>query len=661
MSTLIKPTLLALACGLIYAPLSHADEGTAEGVLPTIVVTGSKSQQTVKDSPASVVVITRQQIEKSGVNTVDQLLTTVAGVYASRMSESNVNRISQTYSRGLPGARTLVLVDGMPLNVLYDGQVDWGQVTTQDIEQVEVIRGGASALYGNNAMGAVINIVAKKPTEGRSGHITVEAGSMDTQRYLGSFQNKIGAHGFSVSGYYASSDGYNMFAPASRTAQTTATGLKKSSLNAKYTYDINEYSTLNAGLSYLKDKMTGFYNVEGYNPQSREQVVTHLGHEYAKGALKVTTNLYARLGNQTTNSTNATNTEIASNADYDDKTYGLSSHLNWTLSNQHKITTGIDLSKGSVHNEYRYVATPARINDLDGKVNRYGVFIQDEFRPNDKFIITVGGRYDHWRTNGSLADVAGKPQGVYASRTESAFSPKLGLVYKITPELSLRSSWSKSFNTPDMTQLYQSTKRGTATYEGNPDLKPETLTGGDIGLDYYFSKNGYVRATYYQNKAKNFIYNVKQTPTSFKKVNVGGVDINGVELEASYRFSPLLKISASYTYNNSEISEYNTDATMVGKKLTVVPKNQASIELTSNLPHKFTVGVRVNHVGDRFGDDQNTAVYESYTTGSVFVSKELANDFSVKLVVDNVANVEYQGNSYVSPGRVVTLQLKKKF
>jgi outer membrane cobalamin receptor len=95
------------------------------------------------------------------------------------MDASSPNRIAQTYVRGLPGnGRSLVLIDDIPMNVQYDSQVDWSQLGTSDVERIEVVRGAGSALYGNHAMGGVINIISKVPAPGLHGRGEVDFGSL---------------------------------------------------------------------------------------------------------------------------------------------------------------------------------------------------------------------------------------------------------------------------------------------------------------------------------------------------------------------------------------------------------------------------------------------------------------------------------------------------
>ncbi len=212
--------VLFSTCSLMIGTAS-ADEDANN--LEEVVVTATKTAQSIRNIPASVTVINREAIEKSNATTVDQLLTEVPGVYAARMDVAAPNRIAQTYTRGMSGnGRTLVLIDGVPMNVQFDGQVDWSQLTTRDVERVEVVRGAGSGLYGGNAMGGVINILTRSPKPGVAKNISATYGTNNTGSLAASISGRTGATGYMLSGSKLVSDGYNMWTEAQKMAAGTA-------------------------------------------------------------------------------------------------------------------------------------------------------------------------------------------------------------------------------------------------------------------------------------------------------------------------------------------------------------------------------------------------------------------------------------------------------
>jgi len=160
---------LALWAALAMAAPAVADDQGPEAakapavVMDEVVVTATRTEKKVDDAPAHVTVITREEMDKRNINTVDEALKYEAGLYLSRR-KGMMDGIPKISMRGLDGdERTLIMFNGVPLNDGYASQVPWNQLNTDDVERIEVIRGPGSALYGGNAMGGVINVITKAP------------------------------------------------------------------------------------------------------------------------------------------------------------------------------------------------------------------------------------------------------------------------------------------------------------------------------------------------------------------------------------------------------------------------------------------------------------------------------------------------------------------
>jgi iron complex outermembrane recepter protein len=656
---------LGVAFGCFSAFASLAAEPVAE--LDQVVVTATKTSQSIRDVPAAVSVISREQIEKSTSTTVDQLLQGVPGVYAARMDASSPNRIAQTYTRGLPGnSRTLVLLDGIPLNVLYDGQVDWSQLSTQDIERVEVVRGASSGLYGANAMGGVINVLSRAPEPGRLTRVGAEYGSMNSKRLTAAHSQSFGATSIRLSASHFSSDGYNMWRPETTVpvANRDAMGTVKDNASIKVIQEIDGSSFVEAGLSYLKDEATGFYKpgAPGYVPQTREQYVPTLRYVRDTGSTNSSLVVYGRFGKQRADTLNpVTYQAISEKGRYEDQTLGMSAQHSWTAFAGHRLTAGVDYLDGQIDNHFDYPGT-ARLRDTKGDLTRYGIFVQDEMTFGERWKVNLSGRYDHWKTGGNQTDTGpGQPNTNYVERSDSGFSPKLAGLFKLTENLNLRASIGRAFNLPDMSNLYANSRRGTTTYWGNPELTPETVKAYDFGVDYYFGPRGHLKATAYYNDAKDFIYSVRRNATNVDKINVGVVTTQGLELEALYRPLNTLSVSASYTLNRSRIVENERDTALEGKSLTNVPRQWGQLRADYQFAGGAVLFGVLNYVGKRYGNDVNTTVYKAYSTWDIGGSYPLAKAVTARLTVANVGDRRYEGIGYLAPGRTVTASVNAAF
>lgn len=635
--------------------------------LGDVVVTATRTAQSIRDIPAAVSVVSREAIDKSAATTVDQLLQGVPGVYAARMDASSPNRIAQTYTRGLPGSsRTLVLVDGLPMNVLYDGQVDWSQLVTTDVERVEVVRGAASGLYGANAMGGVINIISRAPAPGVNTDIGVSFGSMDTQRLSAAHSQSRDSTAFSLSASRLESDGYNMWRPdnAVPVANRAAMGTVKDNFAAKLVQELSPTDLLEAGANWMRDEATGFYQHtagDDYVPQTREQTLTSVRYAHSGERINGSVVLYGRFGKQWSDTLTPTYTAISERGYYEDNSAGFNAQASIDLATWNKLTVGTDYVDGSIDNHFTYPGT-TRLRDTRGDLTRYGFFVQDEIRPDANWRINIAGRYDHWKTGGNQTDTGtGQPNSEYAERQDHYFSPKLAALYKLSPDLNLRASAGKAFNTPDMFNLYANTKRTTVIAWANPNLVPEKVTSYDVGLDWYVGQRGFAKATWYRNDAKDFIYTIQRDTLNSDKINVGKVRTEGWEFEFSYAASDWLGLSASYTINDSDIVENERNTALVGKQLTSVPNRQLSLRADASFGDDLSAFAALNDIGRRYGNDTNTTTYKPYTTLDLGVTKRFAKLITARLTVMNVADVQYDGIGYIAPGRVVTLALNAKF
>ena len=162
-----KAMLCALVSGaMMLCPIgvSHAEKQAKEYSFDQIVVTATKTARSVKDVPASVSVITAEEIKNMHVDNIDQVLVRAAGVFDSR-ARGNVGQPTPTVlMRGFSNASSvLVLLDGQPLNDAYSGVVPWSVVPVDRVERVEIVKGPGATLYGSSAMGGVINIITKTP------------------------------------------------------------------------------------------------------------------------------------------------------------------------------------------------------------------------------------------------------------------------------------------------------------------------------------------------------------------------------------------------------------------------------------------------------------------------------------------------------------------
>lgn len=270
--------VIVVIIGIMSFALSQASWAGEQEVikLGEVVVTATRTERPIESVPASVTVITSEDIEKSPAHSADELLRELAGVtvrhYQGILSSSTTNSVTM---RGLVGTegRVLILRDGVPINDSYGGAVEWNEVDVDDIERIEVVRGAGSALYGSNAMGGVINIITKKPEKEIKTSVETGYGSMNT--WLVSLKNSatLGKFGYYISGGYLESDGYCDVAKEKRKSYHTDKEVERHNIGGKLTYEVDPSSSCALSSSHYRQEDTGRYKIPGYEVTSEQNRV----------------------------------------------------------------------------------------------------------------------------------------------------------------------------------------------------------------------------------------------------------------------------------------------------------------------------------------------------------------------------------------------------
>lgn len=217
--------LLAAAPSWAQEPTSTSKEQEPSGdpllLKVDVVVTGTRTDIAPDKAPVSTSVVSQQELQIRNSQTLDQSLDLLGGLYVLR-TKGPADTNTRINMRGFNGAnRTLVLLDGQPVNDAYTGEVSWASLPNAEVDRVEVVRGPFSSLYGGNAIGGVINILTR-PVTRRDIEGSAQFGTYNTQNYSGRFANRLSSHfGFSLGAQRLDSDGYG--SRGVTTAATTGT------------------------------------------------------------------------------------------------------------------------------------------------------------------------------------------------------------------------------------------------------------------------------------------------------------------------------------------------------------------------------------------------------------------------------------------------------
>lgn len=653
----------------------------AEGVdLGIMMVTATRTERDVSDIPASVTVITADEIKDSAAQSADEVIQGLAGVDGLHtigiLSTSTSNTISL---RGLGGgseARTLLLINGVPSNDLSVGAIEWNKIPLNDIERIEVVRGPASAIYGSNAMGGVINIITKAPSKETISQASIGYGSMNTRVGTASVSGSNGGLGFRLSGNVMHSDGYQDLTKALTKPTSIAQGVERENMSGNLNYQINNNSSIDLNASHFHEQKTGTLDYAGFNPYEQESndLTGKYSLDLGEGRL-FSAQLYGRWDESSYDSANYATGYTTTSYSSSGAEERFGGNLQYTMpfklgaGADHILTSGIDFNDGQIKRHNEYLDGSNRQIRIRGSQRYMALYLQDEiFMVDDALIVNVGGRFDRWNNyDGYGYDDAATPiETDYEDSTLTAFNPKLSALYHLSDTTTLRGSIGKAFRAPTLNDLYSTFVWGSSVWAGNPNLGPETVVSYEIGLDQQFGNNADLSMTIYRNNAEDFIGFITPDPVGNpyykEKQNIGAVSTQGIELDLKYRLSEWWSLSASATYNRSLVEEYAANSSIEGNYLPETPKHKATISLGYNNPAFLTGKMTMRYVGDRYSDDANTEnkMYENYTVVDLHLAKGLSKTYSISLDVNDLFNEGYT-EYYVSPGRTVMAKLSASF
>jgi outer membrane receptor protein involved in Fe transport len=659
--------LIVLAGGFAEHRQTLGDATTIEvtlqppSILETVVVTPGRTEQRLGDTPASVNVVTAEQIEASPAVAIDDVLRSVPSFSLFRRANSVVAQPT-TQGVSLRGigpsgqSRTLVLLDGVPFNDPFGGWVYWTRVPMVSVERIEVTEDTASGLYGNYAMGGVINIVTSRPTR----H------TLDLRPQFGSFS---GANGGSSEGRTPKVDvfasdiwkkvGFALEASAFNTDgfKTVTTEAGPIDNNAKV-----DYRNVTGKVEYLPNGRVTISGRVGYFREDRGNgkvgEVNDTRWTSLSGGMRAVladySNIQARIFGDVQrahyNFLAATNAATLRNfvrlaTDQRLPVDGVGGMVQWQkpLGTKQLVTVGTDYRwVDGESQEDAYVATvPAAFDGVTQRatlsVQRFsgglqrstGAFVQDVITPVEKLVITLNARLDHWRNyNGhnlettvatGLPTANNRPS--IADRSDTVLSPRVASLYHVTDRVTVWGAMNSGFRAPTLTELYRQFSVGAITTRPNAQLGPERLVGGELGLNVAPAKNLTARITWFDNRVRDPISNVTVLATSpefatvcvgltpgncVQKQNLGRTKIAGVQTDVEYLLGRDWRINGGYIFNEATVTDGGVvNATLVGKYLAQVPKNRGSLQIAYSNPRIANVSLGFQFVGLQYNDDQN--------------------------------------------------------
>jgi outer membrane receptor for ferrienterochelin and colicins len=611
-----------------------------------IVVTATREKSTTQALPHTMSVISEKDISLINPLNMSEVLQNIQGTYIR--DYGSIGDLKTISLRGSNAEQVLVLLDGQRLNNPQTGQLDLSMISLEEIERIEILRGGSSAIYGADAIGGVLNMITRKgqTTTGVGASFNVLGGSFNTRSLNASIDFEDNLIDGAVTYKKLTSDGDFSYTDLKGNQQKrTNNDINSQNLFTSIGFQLGHSpSKTDLDMSY------GYYTSERGAPGStdfpsqtaRQWDTNQQGQAKLKGKVFNPLHTYNIQGFWKWNKIRFEEPEgiFATDARNKSGNYGLESHIRSALLPYHALTYGLG---------YREEWMNSNQFPEDHERKLYFFFIQDEIefysKLNESSLsieIIPAIRYDNY------------------SDFSSRWSPKVGA------SLSMRSKWQialktnagLNFRAPTFNELYWPSD---AWSSGNPDLKPENGLDWDLGINFRFPNlNQFGFDLIYFNMHMEDLIQWQSVNLIYMPINVNEARIKGLEINSSISIiENILGISGNYTYmdarNNSD-GDYQNNF--------LVYRSRHNFNLSLNLQWKYLSFVYdYRFVGRRFSDEANSPESElkSYAISDLSLRfNQTFNKWQPTLTfqIRNIFNESYQIiRSYPLPGREIRISL----
>jgi outer membrane receptor protein involved in Fe transport len=626
-----------------------------------VTVTATRAETRIGETAASIVVLSSNELSSTAAVTLDDALRQVAGFQLFRRSGSrSANPTSQGVSLrgvGASGAsRAIVLSDGVPLNDPFGGWVYWGRVPRASISQVEVLRGGASSLYGSDALGGVINIITREPA---SPVLSLEAayGNQQTPNAMLFASGRNGKWRARLSGELLSTDGYILVAEDERGRVDTPVGSCHSAFDLKLERELTKTLTVFARAAYFGEARTNGTPLQTNRTHLRQWSTggdwqsLRLGNFVARayGDTQVFDQNFSAVATDRNSETLTRVQRVPA------QVAGLSLQWSRAFGARQTFVTGFEGRevRGASDEIVFTQSRPSSLVGTGGRERTFGLFAEDIFRLTSRLTLTGGLRVDGWRNyralsvSRALRQNATAAVGLSTDRNETSFSPQFSALYRVNELVSLNASAYRAFRQPTLNELYRSFRIGDVLTLANERLSAERLTGGEVGTSLTprggrFNIRGTLFWTEVNRPVANVTLNVTPTLLTRQRQNLGRTRSRGIEIESEGRLGEHWIISGGYLFADATVLKFPANTALEGLRIPQVARHQLTFQMRYNNPALFNLGLQARASSAQFDDDQNRFRLGRYFTCDVLASRRIARNLDLFLAVENLLNQRYE-------------------
>jgi outer membrane receptor protein involved in Fe transport len=604
-------------------------------------VTAYRSPLASADSPASVRILSTEKLRQAAGISLDDKLRQAPGFELFRRTTSLVaNPTTEGVSlRGLgstAASRSLVVFDEIPIADAFGGWIHWEELPPPSIHSVELVRGGASDLYGSSAIGGVISIIPVRPDANRV-QLSTSYGSEATSdnSLLGVL--KLGQWSGLVSGQILATDGYILVAPQFRGPIDQPNNVHAQNALTEFDHGLSH-----AGRIFLRGSVL---NEDRHNGTPIQINSTRLWR-YAGGA--DWGHLVVRLFgdnehySQTFSTINSSRTAEGLTRIGKDPADELGAAGHWVqpIGKHLLLLAGADIHDVRAA-DYETLFTGAKgFLDTTARQRQSGVYGEVLFTP-PAWTLSASGRVDHFSNyDASQYRTATAPVEL-PQLNQTVFDPRVGITRRLTKALALSGSAFRAYRAPTENELYRTGQVGQQTTLPNPNLLSERATGWETGVHADLPSIGStVRVSYFWTQINRPItaLTLATTPTSslLKRENLGQIESRGISLDFASRPVSWMSLEGGYQYADATVTKNAQQSNLVGNWIPQVARNMATTQVALSHRRWGLLSVQGRISGRQYDDDANQYLLHSYFRLGAYASHDFGRHVVAFAAGDNL-------------------------
>ena len=669
----VLPTSADAPLTIVLKPLSPNEE---------VTVSITKTESRLSETPASIVVLNHQTLSTTAALTIDDALRQVAGFTLFRRGSSKTtNPTAQGANlRGIGGSgasRTAVLFDGISLNDAFGGWTYWSRVPKIAVEEAEILRGGASSIYGSAALSGAINLQTRQAD---APILSFETSGGLQNTFDASLFTSFGARGwkFDFAAEHFQTAGYIPVAKPARGAVDTPANSRYNNgfLTVERKFE-NRLRIFGRGNLFGERRANG--TILTNNRTYFRQAVFGADFEHKTfGAFQLRASIERQIYDQTFSA-------IAANRNVENLTriqrvpsQAASADLFWSkVFASHVVSASAEtkIVRGFSDENIIVSSRAAALASAGGNQRTAALFAQDFWRASRKLNINFGARFDVWNnydarsTNKNLTTGAAVTT-IFPNRNEKSFSPRIGAIYQIDNNFSVFAAYTNSFRAPTLNELYRAFRVGNILTLANENLRAEHADTFESGANFTaFINRLSVRANVFLTTVSNPVVSISLSATpaliTRQRQNVGQTRSSGVELDAEFSPLPKLKFSSSYLLVNSRIEKFPANPNLVGRFLPQIPRQQLTFQTFYRPRTKISLSLQGRISAAQFEDDLNTLRLRPYFVLDGFAAYQISKGLKIFAAAENIFDNRYDigltPNRTIAAPRFVRLGVNLNF